>query len=113
MSMLTARLHDLRTLIGEAYGVLNSDVSWERKHSIIFSEAVSGQIHKALLSLDLRLDDYYSGISYESAVKAYIGVLKDLERDIGDLYGPEGDYLAYRIDGRDYDDGSVRDESTG
>ena len=86
MSMLTARLSFLDDLIEEAYTVYNSEVSWERKYRLIFSEAVSGQIIKALCSLNLVLVWYDPDTSYQKDVVAYIEALEELERDIGKLY---------------------------
>ena len=86
MSMLKARLNFLDDLIEEAYTVYNSEVSWERKYRLIFSEAVSGQIIKALSGLNLVLVWCDPDTSYQEDVTAYINALEELERDIGKLY---------------------------
>ena len=96
MSMLKARLDFLDDLIEEAYMVYNSEVSWERKYRLVFSEAVSGQITKALSSLNLVLVWCDPDTSYQDDVTAYIDALEELERDIGKLY--EDVSISYIID---------------
>jgi hypothetical protein len=111
--MLTARLSGLRDLIGEAYGVYNADMSWEGKYRIIFSEAVYDRIDKALTRLGLAVTyTTHTLMDYREKVTSYIEALEELERDIGVLYGPEGDYTSGSIDGRDYSHGPVWSESS-
>ena len=74
--MLKDRLGLLDDLIEEAYTVYNSEVSWERKYRLIFSEAVSGQIIKALTGLNLVLVWCDPDTSYQEDVAAYIEALE-------------------------------------
>lgn len=58
--------------------IRESDLSWETKYDLIFSERVSIEIGK----LGIRFD-YYDPTSYEEDVNAYVDAIEEKARELG------------------------------
>lgn len=63
---------ELQDLYKQAIEIFESELPWETKYDLIFSERISRAIHNMI-----SLDYYDPDTSYEEDVKAFIYAIKD------------------------------------
>lgn len=76
---MTSVLTELRDLHAQVNEVYESNLSWETKYDLIFSERLSRRIFGLI-----RLDYCDPDTSYEEDVKAFVEALNDRLREVGD-----------------------------
>lgn len=69
---MTNILNKLQDLYSQAIEIFESDMLWETKYDLIFSENLSGEVFRLI-----RMDYYDPDTSYEEDVTAFIQAFKD------------------------------------
>jgi len=76
------QLSKIHELIGDAITIAESSVEWDMKFDLIFSPAISERIARLMSDVGLSLDYYDPDASSEDDVRAYIGALNGVRRNI-------------------------------
>ncbi len=67
----------LKSLLKDVKTVINSELEWEIKYNIVFSETLSGKIYKELENIDVKFDYYDPDTDYEDDVRAFANGLNN------------------------------------
>lgn len=82
---IASRIRILRDLSSSVDRIIESDLSWEDKYGLIFSDVLSRKVFEVFLELNLKFEYYDPDASYEEDVNVFAWALKERVNELTPL----------------------------